>query len=70
MNKAGLVDILGAEGSENIQGEEQQKLDVFANTQFIEALNAGERFVVSLLKNWTTSLVWMVRFHATVNMWC
>nr|HQU77534.1 class 1 fructose-bisphosphatase [Chitinophagales bacterium] len=41
VNKAGLVDILGAEGSENIQGEEQQKLDVFANTQFIEALNAG-----------------------------
>lgn len=41
VNKAGLVDILGAEGSENIQGEEQQKLDVFANTQFITALNAG-----------------------------
>ena len=41
VNKAGLVDILGAEGSENIQGEQQQKLDVFANNQFITALNAG-----------------------------
>lgn len=41
VNKAGLVDILGAQGSENIQGEQQQKLDVYANTQFIDALNAG-----------------------------
>lgn len=43
VNKAGLVDILGAEGSENIQGEQQQKLDVYANNQFIQALNAGEK---------------------------
>ncbi len=41
VNKAGLVDILGEEGSENIQGERQQKLDVYANNQFIQALNAG-----------------------------
>ena len=38
VNKAGLVDILGKQGSTNIQGEEQQKLDVFANNQFINAL--------------------------------
>lgn len=30
-NRAGLVDILGLAGDENIQGEEQQKLDVFAD---------------------------------------
>ncbi|MCK5781400.1 MAG: class 1 fructose-bisphosphatase [Flavobacteriales bacterium] len=42
VNKAGLVDILGAEGSENIQGEEQQKLDVYANDKFIEALTSRE----------------------------
>jgi len=42
VNKAGLVDILGAEGSENIQGEAQQKLDVFANEKFIEALTNRE----------------------------
>lgn len=31
-NRAGLVDILGKAGSSNIQGEEQQKLDVFADS--------------------------------------
>ena len=41
VNKAGLVDILGAAGDTNIQGEEQKKLDVFANEQFIAALKAG-----------------------------
>lgn len=41
VNKAGLVDILGAAGETNIQGEEQKKLDVFANEQFIAALKAG-----------------------------
>lgn len=39
VNKAGLLShILGAVGTENIQGEEQQKLDVYANDQFIKAL--------------------------------
>lgn len=41
VNKAGLVDILGAAGTVNIQGEGQQKLDVFANIQFISALTSG-----------------------------
>lgn len=40
VNKAGLVDILGEVGILNIQGEEQKKLDVFADAQFIEALRA------------------------------
>ena len=31
IRRAGLVNILGAMGSTNVQGEEQQKLDVFAN---------------------------------------
>ncbi|PFH38227.1 fructose-bisphospatase II [Besnoitia besnoiti] len=38
INKAGLADILGAAGNQNVQGEEQQKLDVFANQKFIQAL--------------------------------
>ena len=39
VNKAGLMShILGSAGTENIQGEEQKKLDVFANNQFIKAL--------------------------------
>ena len=38
VNKAGLVDILGSAGDENIQGETQQKLDVYANEVFIKTL--------------------------------
>ncbi|MBI9055541.1 MAG: class 1 fructose-bisphosphatase [Bacteroidales bacterium] len=43
VNKAGLVDVLGEAGNINIQGETQQKLDVFADMQFTAALsNSGE----------------------------
>jgi len=44
VRKAGLVDhILGAQGGQNIQGEEQQKLDVVADDAFIRAFeNGGE----------------------------
>lgn len=44
VRKAGLVDhILGAHGATNVQGEEQQKLDVVADEQFIKAFrNGGE----------------------------
>ena len=38
VNKAGLVDIIGAAGDTNIQGENQQKLDVYANEKFIHTL--------------------------------
>jgi len=38
VNKAGLVDILGTAGAENIQGEDQQKLDLYANEVFINTL--------------------------------
>ena len=38
INKAGLEDILGAVGGENIQGEKVQKLDIFANDRFIKEL--------------------------------
>ena len=41
INKAGLVNILGAAGNENIQGEEQQLLDVYADNQFINAFRTG-----------------------------
>lgn len=41
VNKAGLLDILGKAGSTNIQGEDQQKLDVYADQQFIAALKYG-----------------------------
>lgn len=38
VNKAGLVDIIGTAGDQNIQGEDQQKLDVYANEAFIKTL--------------------------------
>ena len=41
VNKAGLVDILGATGEKNVQGEQVQKLDEFANTTMIRRLAAS-----------------------------
>ena len=38
VNKGDLVGILGAAGSQNVQGEQQKKLDVISNEIFIEAL--------------------------------
>jgi len=43
INKAGLIDIAGSSGLENIQGEDQQKLDVYANEKFKTALAARGR---------------------------
>ena len=43
INRSGLIDIAGAYGNQNVQGEDQQKLDVVANIRFIRALrNGGE----------------------------
>ena len=43
INKAGLVDIVGNSGEVNVHGENQQKLDVYADEQFIGALlSSGE----------------------------
>ena len=42
VNKAGLIDILGGYGDTNIQGEDQQKLDVLANEKFIQTLKNRE----------------------------
>jgi fructose-1,6-bisphosphatase I len=39
VNKAGLVEILGLEGGENVHGEDVTKLDVFANNVFYNALD-------------------------------
>ena len=43
VNRAGLVDVTGALGTANIQGENQQKLDMIAHIRFLRALrNGGE----------------------------
>jgi len=41
VNKAGLVDIIGKAGIVNVQGENQQKLDVFADKVFTDALRSS-----------------------------
>ncbi|CSB14008.1 Fructose-1%2C6-bisphosphatase%2C type I [Vibrio cholerae] len=43
INKAGLADIIGASSNDNIQGEEQQKLDLYANEKFKAALEARDQ---------------------------
>lgn len=42
VSKAGLIDILGGVGETNVQGEDQQKLDLFANEKFIQTLKNRE----------------------------
>lgn len=41
VNKAGLLDILGSAGFENVQGEEVQKLDIYANQAIIQTMSYG-----------------------------
>ena len=41
INKAGLANILGEVGEDNVQGESVKKLDIYANDAFISALNSG-----------------------------
>lgn len=43
VNRAGLAEILGYEGTVNVQGESQKKLDVIANNEFIKALRNGRQ---------------------------
>src|SRR5262249_24414830 len=47
VRRAGLVDILGSAGKENVQGETVQKLDVLANQALLHCL--GSRRNVSIM---------------------
>jgi len=40
--RAGLLDVLGAAGGRNVQGEQQQKLDVYANHALVHCLGVRE----------------------------
>ncbi|MCE9602389.1 MAG: class 1 fructose-bisphosphatase [Gemmatimonadetes bacterium] len=40
---AGLVDVLGEHGTENVQGESQKKLDVISNDIIVKAMDHGGR---------------------------
>ncbi len=43
VNRAGLSGIIGDDGGVNVQGENQKKLDVMANNEFIKALRNGKQ---------------------------
>ena len=44
INKAGLAeDLLGRSGNTNIQGEDQQKLDIYAHNLFIQSIEARQQ---------------------------
>jgi len=56
VNKAGLIDVMGAMGSQNTTGDNQQKLDVLANIRFTRALTKGGE-VCALISEETESYV-------------
>ncbi|HYC84164.1 MAG TPA: class 1 fructose-bisphosphatase [Chryseosolibacter sp.] len=56
VNKAGLIDIMGANGSTNNTGDQQQKLDVLANIRFTRALAKGGE-VAALISEESESFV-------------
>lgn len=46
VRRAGLLDVLGAAGDTNVQGEVQQKLDVYANRALLHCLGVRESVAV------------------------
>lgn len=68
INKAGLVDITGANGAENVQGEVQQKLDLFANEKLKAALKA--RDIVAGLPLKKKMRLSSLKAVNTQNTWC
>lgn len=56
VNKAGLIDLMGPVGSQNVSGESQQTLDVLANIRFTRALSKGGE-VCALISEETESYV-------------
>ena len=46
VRRAGLMDVLGEAGNTNIQGEEQQKLDVYADNALVHCLGVRENVAI------------------------
>lgn len=46
VNKAGLVDILGFTGENNVHGEKVKKLDIYAHEMLVKAMDHGGHFCV------------------------
>jgi len=57
VNKAGLVEILGLTGERNVQGEEVQKLDDFANAVFINILGRSGHFCIMATEEETDAIL-------------
>lgn len=67
VNKAGLVNILGVEGSTNSTGDDVQKLDMFTNEKFIETLSySGEVCGIASEENQDFIPVKMQQIRATM----
>ena len=63
INRAGLIDVTGALGTDNVQGEAQQKLDIIANIRFIRALvNGGQ--VVGILSEEDDEIIQTNNYNA------
>ena len=68
INKAGLVDIIGSSGEINIHGENQQKLDVYADEVFIGSLlSSGECCGVATEEN-ENEIVFSDTLHPKENI--
>lgn len=46
MRKARLINLVGLAGAENVQGEDQKKLDVLSNDIMVNALRASGKCAV------------------------
>ncbi|GBE16035.1 MAG TPA: class 1 fructose-bisphosphatase [Proteobacteria bacterium] len=57
VNKAGLVEILGLTGEKNVQGEEVQKLDDFANSVFVNILGKSGHFCIMATEEETNAIL-------------
>ena len=68
VSQGALAGVLGSTLSENVQGETQQKLDVFADEQFISALkNGGEACAIACAStNWPSSM--MIPFCSAIGI--
>ena len=63
IRQAGLLDVLGAAGATNVQGESQQKLDVYANRALLHCLGLRES-VAALVSEENEEPVTFERDHA------
>lgn len=67
-SKGALVGVLGSAGSENVQGEEQKKMDIITNDVMLEALSRGHTAVANTLKKWMICILSLKVNHAVITL--